>query len=178
VVRGSFAVPERSRRTFALVAPTVVVTVGVLTPLAWIYLHAPASGFAAQYGSSIQSPGGIAAIAIATLIPFQPVPNSISVAWILAIAGFTLLVAAGWRVGFHSRDQASRSHWLLGVALVFPAIGALAYLPWPAYQSFYAPPYLTGTSILIGMAATYLEREARHGTRWAVLGWGSARFTR
>jgi len=171
---GSLGAPELSRRNIVLVMTWLAVSVAVLLPLVMLYARAPTSAFAAQYGSSFQSPGGLAAITIATLVPFEPVPNPASAAWILAIGGFTMLIAAGWRVGFHSRAEGARSRWLLGVSLVFPLIGALAYLPWPAYQSFYALPYLTGTSILIAMAATYLEREARHGTKWALLGWGSA----
>jgi len=38
------------------------------------------------------------------------------------------------------------------IAVGFPLLGVLAYVPWPAYQPFYAIPFLVGTSILIAFA--------------------------
>ena len=47
--------------------------------------------------------------------------------------------------------------WILAI----PAIGALVYLPWPKYDSFYGLPFFFGAVLLFGCAVTALERQGR-----------------
>jgi hypothetical protein len=95
---------------------------------------------------------------IATLIPFGVDSYPGSLGWVLALLALTVLLASGWRIGFHDAQEGRRARCLLAVACLFPLCGALVYGPWRFYEARYAYPYLVGTAILLGMATTYLER--------------------
>lgn len=171
---GTFARPRPDRRTLGLVAGVGLASLLALTPIAVLYLRADPSAYAALYGQAPQSPFVLLAAWIAALIPFDAAPSPASPAWAVAVVGFTVLVASGWRVGFQHPVEGRRARWLLALAVLVPLAGVLAYLPSPWYARFYSLPYLIGTAVFMGMAATYLQRHAPHGTAWALSGWGAA----
>jgi hypothetical protein len=74
---------------------------------------------------------------------------------------------SGLAVAFSRRE--GRQHvWLMtAVAVGLPAIGALLYLPWPYFNSFYALPFLVGPSLLLATGVTAVERHAPR-VRWLV----------
>ena len=61
-----------------------------------------------------------------------------------------------------------RRHVLLmtGVGTVLPAIGAVLYVPWPYFNTFYALPFQVGPALLLATAVTAVERHAPRA-RWA-----------
>ena len=171
--RGPFELPSWSRRNVVLVVSMGAVSLLTLVAVFLVYQHAPTAALASQYGHSLRSPDAILAIWIATVVPFDLAPKPVSLMWALAIAGLAMLVVAGWWIGIHDRADGNRSRCVLVVALLFPLLGAIAYAPWPAYEERYAFPYLVGTSVLLGMAVSYVQQSSPGGVRWALLGWGA-----
>ena len=169
---GGVGGPRWTSRNRVLVLMAGVAALVTLIPLAQLYFQATTSALASQYGRAWQSPGGVLAICIATLVPFHLVPTQTSVMWALAVGGLAFLLSTGWRHGLHDPVDRRRARWLLSGALLFPFAGALAYAPWPAYDERYAYPYLVATSLLAGMAASYLQRASPNGTLWAAVSWG------
>ena len=168
---GTFALPTRSRRNIALVLGVAAATLAAMAPVAWLYVRGGESAYASMYGRGMQSVGGVLAIWVSALVPFELAVFPTSVPWALAVVGFLGLVGAGWRIGFLTGSDTKGAPWLLAVALLVPLAGILAYIPNPWYARFYSIPLLTGTALLLGMAATYVHRLAFRGTAWAVGAW-------
>jgi hypothetical protein len=154
---GSFAMPKRSRRNVSLVAAIALASVVAMVPIAVLYLTAGESAYASMYGRGIPSLSGLIAIWIAALLPFEAIIVPANFVWALAVAGFVVLLAAGWRAGLRDPEARKRALGLLSFALVLPLAGILAYLPNPWYAQFYTLPYLIGAALLLAMAVTYLQ---------------------
>jgi hypothetical protein len=160
---------SRLRNLTAAVLVAVVVT-GV--PVAVVAIVAPAQAYAADFGATIRPLGNalaqwgfaFAPFGLATSFP-PPLVGS-------ALGAFLALLVAGWLLRLRPTDRdSSRSGRLLALALLFPLVGTVIYLPWPAYQRFYAIPYLIGGAILAALALTSLERRGRMVARSAYAVW-------
>jgi hypothetical protein len=167
---GSFAFPRITRRNVLLSASVGAATLFALLPIAMLYLGAEEAAYASMYGRGMQSISGILAIWITMLVPFELIIVPVNLAWALAVAGFVVLVAIGWRTGLRQAVGA-RASWLLALALLVPLAGVLAYLPNPWYANFYTLPYLIGAALLTGMGATWLSSTGRAGPVIATAAW-------
>jgi hypothetical protein len=49
---------------------------------------------------------------------------------------------------------------ILALGLAHPLLGAIVYVPWPAYQWFYSVPFLLGPAVLLSAAITGVEQYA------------------
>ena len=171
---GEFARPQATRRNSALVFAVGAASLVTMVPLLWLYWRASSSAFAASYGQVYQSPAQVLVHWIASLVPFDLMHSPGTLMWLLAILGLTVLLASGWRVGFHDAAHGRRARWLLSGAILFPLAGAIAYAPWSQYEDRYAFPYLVGTALMVGMAISYLQRYSRSGRWCAALSCGVA----
>lgn len=75
--------------------------------------------------------------------------------------GWLVLVALGIRAGRRLPDRRAHLYVLLALALGLPALGALAYLPWPYFNLFYALPWLLGPALLLAECVSLLRRSGR-----------------
>ncbi|MEQ1691043.1 MAG: hypothetical protein ABMA00_07160 [Gemmatimonas sp.] len=169
---GEFARPRMTQRNAALVFSVGAASIVTMIPLVLLYVRASSSAFASNYGHVYQSPAQVLVHWIAALVPFDLLQFPGAVMWVLAILGLTVLLASGWRIGFHDATHGNRARWLLSGAVLFPLSGAIAYAPWPQYEDRYAFPYLVGTALLVGMATSYLQRYSRSGRWWATASCG------
>jgi hypothetical protein len=170
---GSFKFPGKTRRNVALIIGVMAAAVIALVPIAVLYLRAEEAAYASMYGRGMQSLSGIIAIWITALVPFVLIVVPANAIWALAVTGFAVLIAVGWRTGFRTPHYAARARWLLACALVVPLAGVLAYLPNPWYAGFYTLPYLFGPALLMGMGATWLAASGRRGALFTAAGWAA-----
>jgi hypothetical protein len=117
---GTFSTPSRSARNIALFLTVLVATAATMAPVVIIYLSADSSSYASLYGREMQSPVALLAIWLSGLVPFDLVGAPGNAGWLIAFVGATILLAAGWRIGF---DFDRRAPWL------FPSQGC-----WPTRQ--------------------------------------------
>lgn len=163
---GTFAWPQWSRRDIELLAGVGMASVLTLVPLAMVFLGASTSGLSTAYGSSLQSFSRLAEIWIATLVPLELFPGTMSVMWGVALGSYLLILAAGCR---HAVIVDPRMRWVVVAAVLFPLIGALSYAPWPMYEDRYAFPYLVGAALLAAVAVTHLQSLSAPRARLAAL---------
>ncbi len=168
---GGFSRPLWSKRNIALVSAVGVVSLATLIPLAVVYLNASSTALASQYGSGMQSLGGMLAIWLSTLVPFELGPRQTSIMWGAAVVSFIGLLTSGWWMAFHHATDRERAKSLFIAAIAFPVVGVLSYAPWPTYEERYSFPYLVATSLLIGLAASHLQRRWRMGMLAGGLAW-------
>jgi hypothetical protein len=160
---GSLSLPRWNRRNVILVVVVGVATIGTLIPLAFIYLNASSNAFASQYGSGSQSLGGLIVIWLSTLVPFVVVPERSSVMWAGALAGYIGIVASGWWIASNNPMHRSYAPQLFAASIAIPVLGALSYAPWPMYEERYSFPYLLGACVLLGLSASFIQREVPRG---------------
>lgn len=168
---GFLSRPQWSRRNVILVVAVGIATIVTLIPLAFVYLNASSIAFASQYGSGSQSLGGLIVIWLSTLVPFVVVPSRPSVMWAGAVTGFLGIIASGWWIASHNPAYRSNARRLFGGSIVIPLLGALAYAPWPLYEERYSFPYLVGACVLLGLSASYTQRELRGGLFAGATAW-------
>ncbi len=168
---GSLSRPHWTRRNVILVIAVGTAITATLIPLAVVYIKASSNAFASQYGSGSQTLGGLIAIWLSTLVPFNVVPERPSVMWAAAVAAFIGILASGWWIASHSSVDRSNARRLFAASIVIPILGALAYAPWPMYEERYSFPYLLGSCVLLGISASYLQREVREGLLAGTAAW-------
>lgn len=158
---GSFALPTPSRRNlvlgFSALAVALLAGLGI-----WHVRHGPsAGGYGMAYGVAPLTPGRLLANILAILMPVR---TGLGVGLgLLFPANLTclLVVILGWRIRFRTVRDARKAvvdlGWIAGIVL----LGAVAYLPWPKFDDFYALPFLAGPALLFGCAVAALERGGR-----------------
>lgn len=151
-----------TRRFWTLATASLGAAAVALVPIALAALRAPDNVYRTHFGATLKPFGDVVAVWIRGTTPFEPFGALPGLAQGLLNVGFLLLLVFGWRL--FARDP----HWgrtgrriLLAGALLFPLVGAVSYMPWPAYARFYAIPYLLSLAILAGVALTSLNRSSR-----------------
>jgi hypothetical protein len=170
---GRVRAPAMTRQVTQLVVLLSVIGVLCLGPMLRIALAAPEHGYSSLYGDAARPVPQAMRTWWHTFVPFDPAygfpAGVITVALILLVG---LLVCGWW---LHLRTPEGRAHgWLLALAMVFPLVGAIVYAPWPAYQEFYAMPFLFGTSVLVAFAVAAFQRGSPRPVEMAALGWWGA----
>ena len=163
---GRVAPPRSGRPALAMGVATLVLSIACLVPMARLTLRVSHDAFSSQFGAVMRGPGDTVAAWLATLIPFDParaVPRSAIGA---TLALYLVVLIGCWSVRLRVATLGLRGEmaWL-GLGLGVPLLGAMEYVPWPAYQPFYAIPYLTGTSLLLALGLTSLLGRSR---RWGM----------
>ena len=156
------------RRTMAVGAGAIV----GLVPVAIVALSAPGDAYTNEFGARLRPLGDIAAHWTLGVIPFG-VGSAFPARLVgLALLAFIGMIVAGWRVRLrHATSTPRRDAWILAIALALPLLGALAYVPWPSYNRFYAIPFLLGGSLLVALAISGLQTHAARLAPTSVMVW-------
>lgn len=166
--RGGLARPLASRRNLALAGMLLAVAIGVGVALLQVRQAPDATGYGMAYGSASLSLGALADRFGRTILPHL-VGESLALGLVYpANVAFLVLVGLGWyRRLREPADGAARTGRMMGGALVLlvPLCGAVAYWPWPKWDSFYGLPFLAGSAFLVAGAVEALTRHERTG-RW------------
>lgn len=139
----------------------------MLVPVAVVALRASAGAYASDYGTGSPSLDRLLHSIVVILFPASgPLGSHLSLAHLFANLLFLALTIAG--VTLARTDSGLTRLWssLGASALVLVAVGALMYLPWPYFQSFYGLPFLLAPALLMALAITSIER-IRPSWRWA-----------
>ena len=80
---------------------------------------------------------------------------------------FAVTGISGLALAFRRPEDRQHAGLVTAVGVGLPTVGALLYLPWPYFNSFYAVPFLVGPSLLLATAVTAAGRYAPR-VRWAV----------
>jgi hypothetical protein len=168
---GRVSAPAMSRQAAQLLILFSAVGLLCLGPMLIVALSAPTSGYASMYGDATRPFRLSLAAWLSTLVPVDLIHGLPGRALKVAVALFVALVAVGWWLQILTVRPAKYHFWLLGLAVLFPLVGALIYAPWPSYQEFYALPFLAGTSILVAFALTAFERRSVPSAQIAAYGW-------
>lgn len=159
--------PFRMRRRNVWLAVAVAIgSLAVLVPVAVVALRASAGAYVADYGAGSLSIDHLLYSFTVILLPVSGLrAPSPSLERLSANLIYFLIVATG--LWLSRSDPALRRRWSpLGIgALVLAAVGALIYLPWPYFQSFYGLPFLVGPALLLAVAVTSIAK-VRPSWRW------------
>ncbi|HET7230472.1 MAG TPA: hypothetical protein VFJ16_10755, partial [Longimicrobium sp.] len=119
---------------------------------------APPSGYAQSYGHAALSPARLLGNLGLIVLPLSR--TLAGPAWLSAalLGGVAVL---GWAVLLRRAHHRRAYGAALLLALLVPALGAAAYLPWPRMERFYALPFLVGPMVLLGVGVTAAARRFR-----------------
>ena len=155
---GSFGRPIRSHRNTVLLKTVAAATALVLLPILVVAVQASPGAYVTAYGNLAVGPLDLLRLELFTLIPFVPLADPMPLG--LAVAGlcYFVLLTMGLRLFAESARGQGRFQAILAVGLVYPLLGAVAYLPWPAYQWFYSVPFLIGPAVLVAGSVAGVEQ--------------------
>lgn len=158
---GTLRIDRRSPRNRLLgsLALAVVLMVGGL--LLYVRQLPIATGYGMAYGQGALSLGRFGEILLAELLPLRSGAGAALGLLYPANLLFMVVVVLGWRERLFG-SAASKRAWIeLGLIAAIPIVGALVYLPWPKYDSFYALPFHFGAVLLFGSAVSNLEKRGK-----------------
>jgi hypothetical protein len=159
----------RSRiKSFFAAALVSVLLAG--TPVVLTMMRATGDAYTTAFGHDLRSGGDLLANWLLGLLPLSP--GTALPAYLIGLALITILAlyAGGWALQLRA-PYPTRARLLLGVAIGFPLLGALTYLPWPSYNRFYSIPYLAGGAILAGVALSEFTSRSRPIRSLAIGSW-------
>jgi hypothetical protein len=166
--RGDFEKVRLTQRNTSVVALTAVVTLTVLLPVAIVGLRAGSGAYASDYTVRSLSVVRLLNSLVVILVPVPPAMGAgQSLAHLSASGAFFVVIAAGLTLARTNHEFRHRCKWLDLSALMLALVGALVYLPWPHFQSFYGLPFLLAPAILLAIAVTVIEN-SRPEWRWVV----------
>jgi hypothetical protein len=122
-----------------------------------VVLRAPAGAYAAAYGTAAVGAFDVVVPYLRTVFPFAPIAPVLAPAIVLADAAWIGLLLTGSYLAARGARSTSAAP-LVAIGLGLPALGAIAYLPWPDYHLFYAFPFLIGPAILVALSLSAIER--------------------
>lgn len=166
---GHLRTPGWSRHVTQFGILAAVIGVLCIGPMLVVAQAASSSSYASLYGMSMRPITSTLATWMSTFVPVDPKFGFPGAAMRIANLVLVASLATGWYL--HLRDSGQEKWWLFTFALLFPLIGAVAYAPWPAYQTFYAIPFLFGASVMIAFALTGFQCARRWWVRVAAFGW-------
>lgn len=164
------SVPRGRFRTVmvSLLLSSAVCSVAVLL---WI-AKAPEGAFSADFGTTVAPLSQVVANTLLALFPFDPGTSFPGRILGIALLSYIAMLVWGWRWALGPTSESGRmNRWLLLAGLLFPVTGALIYMPWPAYQRFYALPYLLGGTLLVAVAIHGIGSRSRPVLSVALIIW-------
>ncbi len=159
--RARASIQWRARRNIVLAVAAAGIAGAVLFALLVVRAMPTATGYGMAYGSGTMSLARLIELAGASLMPVRPAAGIAAglaypvnlVAAVVAVTGAMLAYRRGMT--------------RLGVVIVAgfapAALGALAYLPWAKFDTFYALPFFLGAVLLLAAAVDQLDRIPRWG---------------
>ncbi len=168
---GSFRVPGKSPRNRLLAGLSLLVVFGAGILLLVIRSRPSAQGYGMAYGEASFTLARVGDLFLAAILPFRTAGDFRVGLLYPANLLFLAIAGLGWAVRLRERGTRRSALIELGWIGAIPLVGALAYWPWPKYDSFYALPFFFGSALLLGCAVTALERRSRSyriGVRIAV----------
>jgi hypothetical protein len=160
---GTLTLPRWSPRNALLGALSLAVALGAAILLLYIRQQPSAVGYGMAYGQGHLSLAHFGANLAAELLPLRTGADARLGLLYPANLLFVILVVLGWLERLKPSGGGSRRQALLelGWIAVIPAAGALVYLPWPKFDSFYGLPFFLGAALLLGCAVSTLEARGR-----------------
>jgi hypothetical protein len=156
---GKWKRPRRSRRNAFLCGLLLAGVVFLAVPILGTARGADAAGYSSSYWTGAVYPIDVGYLTGMLMLPTHAVePPPL---WLLLYpANLIVVVLVG--TGLWARhDNTVMSLRILAVACVaFAVIGAVVYLPWPRFESFYALPFYFGTVLLITASVELAFRRA------------------
>jgi hypothetical protein len=163
---------RRTRTRTLLVAVLASVPIAMLAVLT-VAVRAPHDAYTGAFGSQIQPLQDAIAQWTLGIFPFDPGTSFPARLTGVALAAFCVIVITGWTLNLRVPNvRGYRPVRLLGIALLFPLIGTLIYLPWPSWNRFYALPFLLGGAILAALSLSAIEFWSRRAFIGAAAIWG------
>jgi hypothetical protein len=168
VIVGRAGDGRRRPRASTIAVSAIAATAAAGIPVAIAALLARDGSYTGDYGSTLRPVTDVLAQWTLAWLPFDPgaafPPRLTGLALLTTLA----LLIAGWRYFLRGpTNQRSRSRHILAVSLLFPLSGVMLYLPWPAYNRFYAIPYLLGGALLAAGAFSGIATRSRLALRIA-----------
>lgn len=159
---GVIVPPSRTGRNLVLfgLVGVVVASVGLL--LLAIRSQPAAEGYSMVYGAGGVPIGRLVDNLTRMVLPHQ-VGGDLALGMLYPTnLAFILVVVLGWYRRLRTETGIDRQAMLqLAGVLAVPVVGALAYWPWPKWDSFYALPFFMGSALLVGLAVTTLSAGGR-----------------
>jgi hypothetical protein len=158
---GALTLPRWSPRNALLGALSLAVAAGAAILLVRLRQQPGAVGYGMAYGQGRLSLAHFGENLAAELLPLRTGADARLGLLYPANLLFVVLVVLGWLERL--KPAARRRHALveLGWIAMIPVAGALVYLPWPKFDSFYGLPFFLGSALLLGCAVTALESRGR-----------------
>lgn len=161
--------PSWTPKTRWLLGATAALVGGALLAIGLVLLAVPQEGFASLYGEAVPSLHRLLRNYRRMALPANSFLPGL---WVLTFPPnllFTITSLGGLLTALARPQTRWAAIGVAGIAVTMPLMGAVLYLPWPQYHSFYGLPYLFGQALLLGFAVTVLVRENPR-LRWAVYG--------
>jgi len=150
-VDGSIQNVQLSPRNLALIGACAIVLLPACAVIAAVAVRAPQQAFSNSYGSAPLTIESYLARLRGLVIPAWPGQEPTSLRAPVNLT-FLILLVFGWCVALRERDRRASTLRLLCLVGLLPALGALAYLPWPSFGAFYGLPFLIAPAILMTVA--------------------------
>jgi hypothetical protein len=161
-----------SPRNRTLLGACVTVMLPASLAVAAVALLAPSRSYTSSYGSSPLTIEAFLVRFTAFIIPAWPGRQPAALTTPVNVC-YLSLVIFGWYLRMREREQLANTLRLLGLLLLLPALGALVYLPWPAFADFYGLPVLITPAIMLVVALDAIAGRLYHAR---YLGYGAATF--
>ena len=155
--------PVWSPRNVVLAASLAAVAAAETILLLMVRARPEAVGYGMAYGSAPLTLGRFGANLVAITLPVRPGADARLGLLYPGNVLFILVLALGLTAYLRRSPASLRSFGMPLLALLAPIIGALVYLPWPKFDSFYGMPFFVGVVLLY--AAGLNELLAERGIR-------------
>ncbi len=152
----------RAKRNVVLAVGAAGIAGAVLVALFVVRAMPSATGYGMAYGSGTISLARMIELVGASLMPVRPAAG-ISSGVVYPVNLVAAVVAVAGAMLAHRRG-ASRLGMVIAVGMAPAVVGALAYLPWAKFDTFYALPFFLGAVLLVAAAIDQVERIPRWGT--------------
>jgi hypothetical protein len=141
------------------------------TPVVLTAMRAPRQAYTTAFGSQTRPPSDVLAQWSLAFVPFDP-GNSFPARFTgIALIAFSAIVIIGWTLRVRAGDDHLQLKALLPISLLFPLLGTLIYLPWPAWSRFYLLPFLLSGAILTAIAFEGIDTRSRRAFYGAAFVW-------
>jgi hypothetical protein len=154
----------------AMIASVPIASIPVVLTAA----RAPRDAYTTAFGSQMRPLSDALAQWSLAIFPFDPATNFPARLTGLALLAFFAVVVTGWtiRLRMPNAEHGFQPRRLLAIALLFPLVGTLIYLPWPSWNRFYSIPFLLSGAILAAVAFDAIVTWSRRAFIAACCVWG------
>jgi hypothetical protein len=141
-----------SPRNIALVGGAAAIALAEAIMVVLVRARPEATGYGMDYG---KAPLAISRLGNNLLAIVMPVRSGLGTRLTLVYPANVLLIVLavlGLMAYLRRGGDRRRLAWVVGIGLLPALIGAVAYWPWPKFDSFYAMPFFVGPLLLYGAA--------------------------